>query len=111
MPEEPVKSAVASEVISTPDEAPKTKSSASKNAKNWDKIVDIEDEDDDGSKGGADDFFQKLYAGADPDTKRAMMKSFVESNGTTLSTDWTDVGSKTVETRPPEGIEAKKWTT
>jgi len=38
-----------------------------------------------------------------------MMKSYQESNGTALSTDWKDVSKKKVETSPPEGLEAKKW--
>jgi suppressor of G2 allele of SKP1 len=38
-----------------------------------------------------------------------MMKSFIESNGTALSTDWEDVKNRKVETVPPEGVEAKKW--
>lgn len=38
-----------------------------------------------------------------------MMKSYQESNGTSLSTVWSDVGSKTFETTPPDGMEAKKW--
>jgi hypothetical protein len=38
-----------------------------------------------------------------------MMKSFTESNGTSLSTDWNDVKDRTVKTVPPEGVEAKKW--
>ncbi|KAJ1041562.1 hypothetical protein NDA11_003625 [Ustilago hordei] len=54
-------------------------------------------------------FFQKLYADADQDTKRAMMKSYQESGGTTLSTDWSKVGKKQVQTQPPDGMEAKKW--
>ncbi len=37
-----------------------------------------------------------------------MMKSFVESNGTVLSTNWTEVGSKKVEYTPPAGAEEKK---
>lgn len=38
-----------------------------------------------------------------------MMKSFTESNGTSLSTNWDDVKEKRVETVPPDGVEAKKW--
>ena len=33
----------------------------------------------------------------------------VESNGTVLSTNWKDVGSKKVEGSPPDGMELKKW--
>jgi len=54
-------------------------------------------------------FFQKLYKDADPDTRRAMMKSYQESNGTALSTSWGEVASKKFETTPPDGMEAKKW--
>lgn len=54
-------------------------------------------------------FFKKLYAGADPDTRRAMMKSYQESNGTALSTNWAEVGKGPVETSPPDGMVAKKW--
>ncbi|GAA5926993.1 hypothetical protein JCM1841_001605 [Sporobolomyces salmonicolor] len=55
------------------------------------------------------ELFQKLYADATDDQRRAMVKSYQESNGTALSTDWSDVKSRTVETRPPDSMVAKKW--
>ncbi|KAI3961552.1 hypothetical protein MKW92_032746 [Papaver armeniacum] len=53
--------------------------------------------------------FSDIYKDADDDTKRAMRKSFLESNGTVLSTNWKEVGAKKVETSPPTGMELKKW--
>ncbi|EXJ68845.1 uncharacterized protein A1O5_07777 [Cladophialophora psammophila CBS 110553] len=44
-----------------------------------------------------DGFFKKLYASADDDTRRAMQKSFYESQGTALSTNWKEVGSKKID--------------
>lgn len=49
-------------------------------------------------------FFKKLYKDADEDTKRAMMKSYVESNGTALSTNWKEVGKAPVITSPPGNL-------
>lgn len=80
---------------------------SSKKSVDWSK-VDLSDDEDENS-GSADAFFQKLYAGADPDTKRAMMKSYVESNGTALNTNWEDVAKNPVEASPPEGTELKHW--
>ena len=70
-----------------------------------------EEEDGDSDVGGdpVNGFFQKLFKGADPDTKRAMMKSYQESNGTALSTNWAEVGKGKVETTPPDGMVARKW--
>lgn len=81
--------------------------SSSKKKIDWSK-VDFDDNGD-SETASADAFFQNLYAGADPDTKRAMMKSFIESNGTALNTNWEDVSKKKVETSPPEGMQAKDW--
>ena len=68
-------------------------------------------EDDDDYEGGdeANHFFKKLFKGASPEAQRAMMKSYTESNGTALSTDWSEVSKGKVETVPPDGMEAKEW--
>ncbi|OAA41747.1 SGT1 and CS domain containing protein [Metarhizium rileyi] len=113
MAEADVKTQDEKPVAATKAEADKVKSTAGPaypsssrtGPKNWDKIGEDEDEEGD----GVNDFFKKLYKDANPEQQRAMMKSFVESNGTSLSTDWNDVGSRTVETVPPDGVEAKKW--
>ena len=33
----------------------------------------------------------------------------LESGGTVLSTNWKDVGAKTLDVKPPDGMEFKKW--
>jgi len=78
-------------------------------AKNWDKVAGeaAGEEEEDGDP--VNFFFQKLYKDADPDMKRAMMKSYVESNGTALSTNWAEVKKGKVETSPPDGVVAKRW--
>lgn len=88
---------------------PEYPTSSRNGPKNWDKLAEIDDNNDDGEGDEVNKFFQKLYSGADADTRRAMMKSYSESNGTALSTNWSEVGSKKMETTPPEGMEAKSW--
>ena len=87
--------------------------------KNWDSLTKtiLESEkpvtsDQDPNVGGdatVNEFFQKIFADADDDTRRAMMKSYSESGGTTLSTNWDEVKKAPVEVKPPEGSEWKKW--
>jgi len=86
---------------------------------NWDKIVkevteeDAKVPDNSDPNGGGDvalnKLFQKLYADATDEQRMAMMKSYQESNGTALSTDWGQVKRNKVETHPPDGMVAKKW--
>ncbi|VDN51870.1 unnamed protein product, partial [Dracunculus medinensis] len=71
---------------------------------NWDQIAKEADNEEENS---IQALFQKIYADADDDTKKAMAKSFTESNGTVLSTNWKEIQRGKTETRPPEGMEFK----
>lgn len=75
--------------------------------KNWDKLVkeNINEEEDD----TVDKLFTKIYEGGTDEQKRAMLKSFTESGGTVLSTNWNEVSRKKVEMNLPEGVEFKRW--
>ncbi|KNZ77442.1 SGT1 B like protein, partial [Termitomyces sp. J132] len=87
--------------------------------KNWDGITTeilssdkektTEEDPNVGGDSTLNSFFQKIYGDADEDTKRAMMKSYSESGGTTLSTNWDEVKKERVEVKPPQGSEWKKW--
>ncbi|KAI8149610.1 SGS domain-containing protein [Fennellomyces sp. T-0311] len=85
--------------------------SSARKPKDWDALARDIEKDSDKPEGDAalNTLFQQIYSGADDDAKRAMMKSFVESNGTCLSTNWSEVGAKKVETKPPEGMIARKY--
>ncbi|KAI2608124.1 SGS-domain-containing protein [Hypoxylon fragiforme] len=89
--------------------APAYPTSSKKGAVNWDKITDLDDDEEDAKDGDVGSFFQKIYKDADDDTRRAMMKSYIESNGTSLSTSWAEAKQKKYDTQPPDGAEAKKW--
>lgn len=99
--------ATSSKAGATTSKAPAYPTSSKSGPKDWDNIGKDDDEDDDAKD--VDHFFKQLYKGSTPEQQRAMMKSYVESNGTTLSTDWNEVSKGKVATNPPDGVEAKKW--
>lgn len=86
--------------------------SSSRKRHNWDDIVKQSAKEDEalaeelrknpnaGGDKALNELFQKLYADATDDQRRAMIKSYQESNGTALSTDWKDV-SKVRDFAPP----------
>ncbi|XP_008431308.1 protein SGT1 homolog isoform X2 [Poecilia reticulata] len=79
----------------------------------WDKMVmDIsEEEKNEKLEGDAalNKLFQQIYSDGSDDVKRAMNKSFMESGGTVLSTNWGDVGMRKVDVKPPDDVEFKKY--
>ncbi|KAI1305293.1 Glucose-insensitive transcription protein 7 [Halotydeus destructor] len=82
-----------------------------KEPKNWDKIVqDFEEEEKKVSgESSVDELFRQIYSQGDENVRKAMNKSFVESCGTVLSTNWKDVKEKEIDVKPPDGVEHKKY--
>ncbi|KAL4592517.1 hypothetical protein LXL04_005515 [Taraxacum kok-saghyz] len=58
---------------------------------------------------GVNRMFGDIYKNADEDMRRAMNKSYAESNGTVLSTSWKEVGKKKIDPSPPDSMELRKW--
>ncbi|XP_039999632.1 protein SGT1 homolog isoform X3 [Xiphias gladius] len=87
--------------------------SSSHYTRKWDKmVVDIsEEEKNEKLEGDAalNKLFQQIYSDGSDEVKRAMNKSFMESGGTVLSTNWKDVGKRKVEMSPPDDAEFKKY--
>uniref|UniRef100_A0A1D1YXX0 Protein SGT1 homolog n=1 Tax=Anthurium amnicola TaxID=1678845 RepID=A0A1D1YXX0_9ARAE len=92
---------------------PKLTYPSSNSKVNWDKLEAQvkKEEKEEKLEGDAalNKMFRDIYEKADEDTRRAMRKSFVESNGTVLSTNWKEVGKQKVAGTPPEGMELRKW--
>lgn len=108
--------ATAAKTVAPPPPArpayPSSKAAQKKTVTDWDKLErELEKEEEDELSGDAalNAMFQKIYKNANEETRRAMNKSFQESAGTVLSTNWDDIGKKKTEVQPPEGMEAKKY--
>ena len=102
-----------------PTAAPSATTTQPPKRKNWEGITSnilksekektTEEDPNVGGDSTLNSFFQKIFGDADDDTKRAMMKSYSESGGTTLSTNWEEVKKETVTVKPPAGAEWKQW--
>lgn len=75
---------------------------------NWDKMATEVETEEAEEADGAGNAFRKIFARASDVAKKAVMKSYDESEGNDLSLDWEDVGSETVEVNPPEDCVVKK---
>lgn len=82
------------------------------NKKNWDSLakeVEKSEEAEAQSEEALQRLFKKIYSSSSPEVQKAMNKSFSESGGTVLSTNWNEVGQDKVDVKPPEGCEFRKW--
>lgn len=68
--------------------------------KNWDAIIDEFEKEEEQSQ-GVNELFKQIYESGNEEVRRAMNKSFQESGGTVLSTNWANVAEKKVEPKPP----------
>ncbi|KAM9960952.1 hypothetical protein ACTFIW_010115 [Dictyostelium discoideum] len=76
--------------------------------KDWDKLPNEPEEKLEGDQ-ALNKIFRDIFSKGSEDQQRAMMKSFTESGGTVLSTNWDEVGSKKVVGEPPKGLEFKEY--
>ena len=87
--------------------------SSSRHKKDWSQVDrDIEEdlkEDDGTGEDGLTKLLKQIYSKGDPEVMMAMNKSFTESGGTVLSTNWSEIGKGKVEGQPPKGMVARKW--
>jgi len=91
------------------------KKSAYSSSRDWDAIDrDLkkkEEEDKGEGEEALNGLFKQIYGNANEDTRRAMIKSFQTSGGTSLSTNWNEVEKKDYEAerQAPNGMEWKNW--
>lgn len=77
--------------------------------KNWDAIAsEVEEEKLEGDA-ALNKVFQDIFGKGTDEQRKAMIKSFTESGGTVLSTNWDDVGARKVEGSAPKGMEMRRW--
>lgn len=100
------------EILQSGSQPPKYPSS-SKKYRDWNKVEkEIEKQEAEEKPEGeaaVNALFQQIYGSGSDEVRRAMNKSFLESGGTVLSTNWSVVGKGKVERKPPDGMEWKSW--
>lgn len=91
---------------------PSSSRHAAKTGRDWDKLAKESGADEEEKLEGdaaLNKVFAGIYKNASDEQRKAMMKSFQESGGTVLSTNWEEVGKGEVKGSPPNGMEMKKW--
>lgn len=74
--------------------------------KDWNRVKLEEEEEKPTGDAALNALFKQIYGNGTDEQRKAMIKSFTESNGTVLSTNWNEVGTKKVVGEAPKGMEA-----
>lgn len=104
------------EINAKPKEVMPSYPTSNPNKKDWSKVDrNIEKEfikDKPEGDEAMNELLKQIYSGSDEETRRAMIKSYQTSNGTVLSTNWSEVKEKDYEGKdyvaPPDHFIAKK---
>lgn len=75
--------------------------------KNWDAIIDEFEKEEEKDK-DVNELFKQIYQSGSEEVRRAMNKSFQESGGTVLSTNWDNVAKEKVQPKPPSSNDDNK---
>lgn len=100
--------------ISKASEVKPSYPTSSKKAKDWSAIdkqieKDMQKEKPEGDE-ALNGLFKQIYEKADPETRRAMIKSYQTSGGTVLSTNWGEVKDKDYEGKDrPDAPNGQRW--
>ena len=72
--------------------------------KNWDSIGKDEIEENDFKS-----FLKNISLNGDPETRKAIEKSYLESGGTVIDCNWDKVGNEEIKPVIRDGVQLKKW--
>lgn len=97
-----------SQVDTAPLAAPSYPSSSLKKH-DWDKLEKQIEAEESTQENEIGDLLKRIYQDGSSDVRRAMNKSFMESSGTVLSTNWQDVGKHKVDVKAPQGTDFKTF--
>jgi len=84
-------------------------SSSKHGSKDWDALSREQPDEKLEGEAALNKVFADIYKGASDEQRMAMQKSFQESGGTVLSTNWDEVGKGEVKGHPPKGMDMHQW--